>query len=92
MKVGYFIFLYFSSSEEWKSLDQKPMEYRTLWSPSSSNAQGQIKLWIDILTAEEARKIPPENIAPPSPMECELRVIVWDTKEVVFKDEVRRIR
>jgi hypothetical protein len=28
---------------------------RTLWNPSSSNAQGQIKLWVDILTPEEGK-------------------------------------
>eukprot|EP00027_Filamoeba_sp_ATCC50430_P012373 CAMPEP_0168566368 /NCGR_PEP_ID=MMETSP0413-20121227/14383_1 /TAXON_ID=136452 /ORGANISM="Filamoeba nolandi, Strain NC-AS-23-1" /LENGTH=1321 /DNA_ID=CAMNT_0008598385 /DNA_START=51 /DNA_END=4013 /DNA_ORIENTATION=- len=74
-------------SKEWKTLGMKPIEYRTLWNPSSSNPQGQVKMWVDILSLDEARRTPPENIAPPAPMACELRVIVWDTKEVVFKDE-----
>jgi len=44
-------------------------------------------MWIDILTPEEAKTIPVENCGPPPPKECELRVIIWETKNVVFKDE-----
>jgi len=74
-------------SDEWHALKLKPMEFRTLWNPSSSNPQGQIKMWVDIMTQDEAKKNPPENIAPPVPIDYELRVIVYSTKEVVFKDK-----
>jgi len=74
-------------NKEWTDLKFKPIEYRTLWSPSSSNPQGQLKMWVDIMTPEEAKSNPPENIAPPSPITYELRVIIWETKEVVFKDK-----
>jgi len=64
----------------------KPIEYRTLWNPSSSNPQGQLSMWVDILTLDEAKLNPPENCAPPPPREYELRVIIWETKNVVMKD------
>jgi hypothetical protein len=74
-------------NKEWKDMKFKPIEYRTLWTPSSSNPQGQLKLWVDIMTPDEAKKNPPEPISPPAPINYELRVIIWDTKEVVFKDK-----
>ncbi len=35
-------------SEAWRALPQKPIEARNLWHPLSSNAQGQVELWLDI--------------------------------------------
>jgi len=72
---------------DWKALSpMKPIEYRTLWNPSSANAQGQIAMWVDIMTPQEARTIPVENITPPAPVDYELRCIVWETRKVPFKD------
>jgi hypothetical protein len=73
---------------EWKAYQYKPIEYRTLWNPCSSNPQGQLKLWVDILTPDEALKNPKEHIAPPEPLEVEVRLIIWQAKNVVFKDAV----
>jgi hypothetical protein len=39
------------------------------------------------LTPEEARANPPEPIAPPAPLEYELRVIVWNTRNVKTQDD-----
>jgi hypothetical protein len=58
-----------------------------LWNPSSTNAQGQLKLWVDILTPEEAKITPPEDISVPDATEYELRVIVWNTRKVILKDK-----
>jgi hypothetical protein len=74
-------------SKQWKDYELKPYEFRTLWNPTSRSPQGQIKLWLEILTEKEASKIPMEQLSPPAPIEYELRVIVWDTKDVVFKDD-----
>lgn len=74
-------------NDQWKKYPLKPMEYRTLWTPASSNPQGQLKLWIDIMTPEEAKTHPPEQIAPPLVINYELRVIIWSTQNVVFKDK-----
>jgi hypothetical protein len=55
----------------------KPVEHRTLRAPTSSAPQGKLKLWVDIFSAEDAKKYPLVNIQPPPPVEYELRVIIW---------------
>lgn len=52
----------------------KPKEYRTLWNPSSTNPQGQLQLWMDILSPEEAAQTPMIDISAPQPIDYELRV------------------
>ncbi|KAJ3431796.1 c2 calcium-dependent membrane targeting [Anaeramoeba flamelloides] len=74
-------------NEEWVQMNPKPIEYRTLWNPSSSNPQGKIEMWLEILTAEEAAQIPQTLLELPKPVPYELRVCVWDTSDVVFKDK-----
>eukprot|EP00033_Pygsuia_biforma_P002484 GCRY01002754.1.p1 GENE.GCRY01002754.1~~GCRY01002754.1.p1 ORF type:complete len:1277 (-),score=458.89 GCRY01002754.1:265-4095(-) len=74
-------------SESWKAMMNKPLEHRTLWSPNSSNPQGKLQMWIEILEAEEALNIPRSPISPPSPEAFQLRAVVWNTKEVVLKDK-----
>jgi len=64
----------------------KPVEHRTLRAPTSSAPQGKLKLWVDIFSAEDAKKYPLINIQPPPPVEYELRVIIWGCKEVTIKD------
>eukprot|EP00697_Spironema_sp_BW2_P013452 gnl/Spiro4/3543_TR1735_c0_g1_i1.p1 gnl/Spiro4/3543_TR1735_c0_g1~~gnl/Spiro4/3543_TR1735_c0_g1_i1.p1 ORF type:complete len:286 (+),score=-21.90 gnl/Spiro4/3543_TR1735_c0_g1_i1:80-859(+) len=66
----------------------KPIERRSLWNPASKNPQGLVKMWVEILTPDEANNIPILNIAPPKPEEYELRVIVWDMKDVAFRDDL----
>jgi len=39
------------------------------------------------MSAGAAAKNPPEKIEPPTPVEYELRVIIWEATEVVFKDK-----
>jgi len=73
-------------SKKWKEWNLKPIERRSLWNPASSNPQGLIKMWVEVMTPQEAARNPPVDIAPPQPEPYELRAIVWDMKEVVFKD------
>ena len=35
-------------SPEWQSIKNKPIEYRSLYHPSTSISQGTIKLWVEI--------------------------------------------
>lgn len=72
--------------KEWNEMKPKPVEWRALWNPGSSFPQGKIELWLEIMTPEEARLNPPKPIAPPTVENWELRCVVWNTKEVVFKD------
>ncbi|KAJ3432654.1 c2 calcium-dependent membrane targeting [Anaeramoeba flamelloides] len=73
--------------EDWKNMKPKPVEYRTLWAPTSSNPQGKVEMWLEILTEEQAARTPQTPLEPPKPDQFEIRAIVWNTKDVVFKDK-----
>ncbi|KAJ5067739.1 c2 calcium-dependent membrane targeting [Anaeramoeba ignava] len=73
--------------DEWKNMNPKPIEYRTLWAPTSRNPQGKLEMWIEILTEEEARNTPKTPLEAPKPESFELRAVAWNTKDVVFKDK-----
>ena len=51
-------------------LAPKPLEMRPLWKPSSSNPQGMVECWVDILTSNECAQFPPLDISPPPPEKC----------------------
>ena len=67
---------------EWRSYPIKPVERRTLHLPSSALSQGKIEMWVDILTPGEAKELPMVDIKPPPPEGFELRVVVWETRNV----------
>lgn len=45
-------------------------------------------MWLDILTLHEASTQPPLNIAPPPPEDFEVRLIIWQTKDVQMKGKL----
>lgn len=45
-------------------------------------------MWIELIEKKDIKKNPPIKIEPPPYDEYELRCIVWETKECVFKDEL----
>jgi hypothetical protein len=74
--------------KKWKSLgdyseqrpltgNPKPIEARDLFVPDSSNSQGKIYMWLEVLPAGEARMLKPINFERPPPLEVEVRVILW---------------
>jgi len=80
-------FLHFSPTRwfctEWKDLCSKgavppstepraPLERRFLFNPKSSAPQGTLTMWLDILSAEDAKKYPKKNITPPPSEEWEV--------------------
>jgi hypothetical protein len=74
--------------KSWRQIKKKPIEWRTLYNPSSSMSQGMLELWVDVYDSADAKKFPMVNIAPPPKEDWELRVIVWQCKEVTIKDEI----
>jgi len=72
-------------NSEWRDMELKPVEMRTLKTPTSSMSQGKVELWVEMMTPEEARQVPMFDIKPPPPEEFELRVIVWKTEDVPMK-------
>lgn len=79
-------------SPEWQSMSHKPVEYRQLFHPSSTGTQGVIKLWVEInpLKAggneESSASDVVWDIKPRPKKDYEVRVVVWDTKELKEMD------
>ena len=73
---------------EWRALADKPVEYRQIYHPSSAVSQGVVKCWVEINPA----KVAPEDEEPiwdisKKPFEeFEVRLVVWDTKEIKMMD------
>lgn len=73
-------------SPEWQSIKNKPIEYRQLYHKSTKVSQGIVKCWIEIIPSETSEGVNLWNIAPRPPSKFEVRLVVWETKEVKMKD------
>lgn len=71
---------------EWKSILNKPIETRNLYHPSSQMSQGKIKMWIEINEVATGAKPKTWDITPEPPQPVEVRVCIFDTKEVIMMD------
>jgi hypothetical protein len=60
----------------------KPLESRDLWYARSSNSQGQVQLWVDIMNVKQSRKFEAEKLEGPPKQDVEVRVICWKTENV----------
>ena len=73
---------------EWRALKNKPVEYRQIYHPSSSVSQGVVKMWVEINPA----KVAPDDVEPiwdisqKPKQEFELRLAVFDTKDIKMMD------
>lgn len=65
---------------------RKPLEIRPLFAPSSTMPQGSIRMWVDILTPHEIKKVMPLDISLPPIQKFEVRVIVYKAKNVTPGD------
>ena len=76
-------------SPEWKQMTHKPIEYRELYHQSTSLAQGTCLCWIDIIDTT-SKKGQNENkawdIKPEPVQDYQLRLAVYDTKNVPMED------
>jgi hypothetical protein len=74
-------------SPDWQSIENKPIEYRQLYHPSSSVSQGVVKMWVEIHpTSIPASEITIYDLTPRTPEEFEVRLVVWDTLDVICMD------
>ena len=73
-------------SINWNNLEMKPVEKRNIQNDLYDGSRGNLEMWIDIIP-EQSRK-PRTIIYPKLQLPYELRVIVWETKDCVFKDEL----
>jgi len=73
-------------SPEWQSIHDKPIELRSLYHPSSSIAQGTVRMWVEIHSLSAGPVEKPRNITVKPPDEFEIRVCVFNTEEVPCDD------
>jgi len=78
---------YFNKDWANKYPNLKPVEERTLFIEKSSAPQGVLQCWLEIMDTKTANSTPALDIRPAPREDYELRVIIWGTKDVVYKDE-----
>lgn len=66
-------------------MKMKPIEKRNIENPGKGS-RGRLEMWIELIPPRQIT--PPVHIFPRTQFEYELRVIVWETKDCVFKDEL----
>ncbi|XP_028585610.2 myoferlin isoform X2 [Podarcis muralis] len=64
------------------------VETRTLYSTFQPNiSQGKLQMWVDVFPKSMGPPGPPFNITPRKAKKYELRVIVWNTKDVILDEK-----
>ena len=65
-----------------KGQPKMPVEFRELLHPDKKHSQGIVEMWTEIFPIEEAAKFPLQTVKPPSREEYEIRVIIWETRDI----------
>ena len=74
-------------SPEWQSIKNKPIEFRELYHRSTKVSQGILKTWIEIIPSQTMNKKDKAwNITPRPPADFEIRLVIWETKDVKIMD------
>jgi Ca2+-dependent lipid-binding protein len=74
-------------NKEWCAIENKPIEFRDLFHPTSTITQGVIKCWVEIFSmANKSSSAPALDITPEPIKEYEMRFIIWKTKEIEMMD------
>ncbi|RWS06883.1 otoferlin-like isoform X3, partial [Dinothrombium tinctorium] len=70
------------------SLVPEHIETRGLYHPDRPGIeQGQLEMWIDMFPMDMPQPPPPIDISPRKPKSYELRIIIWNTEDVVLEDD-----
>jgi len=64
---------------------QVPVEYRPLRHPGKKTAQGIVEMFVEVLPQARAKHIKPAKIEPPPPENYELRLVIWETRNVFLE-------
>ena len=73
----------------WHRYDMKPLESRNLKNDFGASV-GRLQLWVDLVEKSLAKQFPAVKIEAPPRYEFEVRSIVWETRNCVFKDELSK--
>ncbi|XP_054723978.1 otoferlin-like [Uloborus diversus] len=64
------------------------VETRPLYHPDKPGIeQGKLEMWVDMFAMDMPLPKPPTDISPRKPKSYELRVIIWNTDDVVLEDD-----
>ncbi|GFQ97787.1 otoferlin [Trichonephila clavata] len=64
------------------------VETRPLYHPDKPGIeQGKLEMWVDMFAMDMPLPKPPTDISPRKPNSYELRVIIWNTDDVVLEDD-----
>jgi hypothetical protein len=73
-------------SENWQMMNLKRRVVRENRAIYNSQLGGQncgcLEMWVEMVDSVEASDRKASELAPPRPMEIEIRIIIWDTKEI----------
>lgn len=77
-------------SKQWQEYNEPskkvPIEERVLTKKTSAAPQGILECWVELMTPKEAKMRPILDVRPFPKEPFELRIIVWGTKDVKFRD------
>lgn len=62
-------------------------EYRPLAKPGSELTQGVVEMWVEMYRLEDAVNAPIVDIRRPTTVEWELRLVVWETRNIPLFDD-----
>lgn len=64
------------------------IESRPLYNPEKAGIeQGKLELWVDMFPMDMPLPGPPVDISPRKPKAYELRIVIWNTDDVVLEDD-----
>jgi hypothetical protein len=67
-----------------------PVESRPLYNPDKKVAQGMIEMYCEVLTSAEHKMKKIAKIEPPPPEAYELRLIIWETRDINAMNPVNK--
>lgn len=70
----------------WLKLNNKPVETRALYHPDIKGPQGNISLWCEIIEKSDLSKVKKWKINEACNIDFEMRLIIWETKEIPMMD------
>lgn len=61
-----------------------PVEFRPIYLPDKRTAQGVLEMFVEVLSNQQSKVVPPAKIEPPAPEEFELRVVIWECRNLAM--------